>query len=162
MKITKQYLIGVIKEELSKTLNEDGPVRMKKHMPGQDGASYGARMIDYGEAGGLDDVTPEEAHKLNKDIGQMYDKYMKASEDEVMKLIDGLASSSEIDPITAMMAYRIARRFDATLKHYKEKIEGGPSGFRGGDFFTMGGGDVNLKKIKELYPNLMAAFGGGL
>jgi hypothetical protein len=151
MKITKQYLVKVIKEELAQTLNEynpNGPIVLKKG------------MADYGEPGGLDELEPERTMQLDNDLDRMINSTRNAQ--DAIQTIDKYSDASGLSVPFGLALYAIARKFpdsDGVLKHFEDKIEGGPSGWRAQDYFTVGGGSVNYDKFKELYPKLSKHLG---
>jgi hypothetical protein len=150
MKITKQYLVKVIKEELAQALNEynpNGPIVLKK------GDS------NYGEKGGLDKLTPRNTMQMDNDLHRMINDTRNAQ--YAIQAIDDYSRISGLSVPHGLALYAIARNFPdnpEVLKHFKMKIEGGPDGWRAQDYFTVGGGSLNRDKFEELYPQLMSHF----
>jgi len=147
MKITPERLRKIIKEELAQTLNENGPVKLK------------IGMADYGEPGGLDELDPRRTMQTDNDLDRMINDTRYA--EGAMKAIDDYSKGTSLSVPYALALYVIAKniRKPYVLKHFKNKIEGGPSGWRAQDYFTVGGGSVNYDKFKELYPKLSKHLG---
>ena len=160
MKITKQYLIGVIKEELSKTLNEaieghDGPrINYKRENRNRPDS-------DFGEPGGLDSEKPDVWESWDGDMSKLIDTMLRRGSDFALAQIDKYNELVEISIPEALALYAIAKKLPdnpEVMDAYASKIEGHGARFKALDFLTIGGGDVNRKKLLELLPKLMSHF----
>jgi hypothetical protein len=154
MKITPERLRKIIKEELAQTLNEwneDGPVKLK------------VGIADYGNPGGLDELTYNRHTKqLDDDLDRLINNTRNA--ESAREAIDYWSSGgSGLSVPRALALYVIAKNVrnkdPEVYKHFKNTVEGGPSGWRAGDYFKIGGGSVNYEKFKELYPKLSKHLG---
>jgi hypothetical protein len=144
MKITKQYLKQVIKEELKKVL-EEGPITMK------------IGIADYGKEGGLEDLQymrgeKEMTKELDDTLVRMigYNKNSTQAEKTIKKY--GFQSGFSLP--YGLMLYVIASKHKAggaefVYDLYKEKIE--DEDFNAQDYLDSG---VNKEKLLELYPKL--------
>jgi len=159
MKITKQYLTQVIKEELNKVLNEfsqNSPVRKK--MPGG---------FDFGEAGGIDNIPDGgQARQIDADYETLIGQ--NANPTTAAKTMEKYGSySTGVYIPEALALYVIASKHKASgteegnkvWSAFKNNIEGRTKDggeFRALDYLTTGAGNDNRKKLEELYPKLFA------
>ena len=159
MKITKQYLKQVIKEELEQALNEFGqnsPIRKKQG------------TLNYAEPGGIDDI-PNDSQARSYDsklvnlIRQNNDPFTAAKTME--KYANYGKFGDGVSPPEGLALYVIAHKHRASQTEegnkvwsaYKNNIEGKTKdggSFVATEFLTIGGGSFNRKKMEELFPGL--------
>jgi hypothetical protein len=166
MKITKQYLTQLIKEELEQTLNEyntNSPVVHKV-------SSFSASWSNPKDAGPGNHIGNEFLDHAATEKAPYDDKLMeliRVNNDpkKALKTINNLADRDEVDIPTALAALVIAQRHARSnteeglevARAYTNKLEG-PK-FEYPNYFTVGPGSQEgmHEKFKVVFPELMKA-----
>jgi hypothetical protein len=169
MKITKQYLTQVIKEEIEQVLNEYNPKSPVVHKVGVLNAGWANRK-DAG-LNPEDNIGNELLKGFSPGGAARYDTHLmeliRINNDpkKALKFINELAEQKEIDIPMALAAYVIAmghlytgtKEGDAVKKAYVNKIEG-PK-FQMPNYFTIGVGSQKgmRERLEKIFPKLMKA-----
>tara|TARA_R110002110_G_scaffold8045_2_gene40476 strand:+ start:352 stop:852 length:501 start_codon:yes stop_codon:yes gene_type:complete len=156
MKITKEKLRQVIKEELDATLNEfsqNSPIVKKKG------------KFDYGEKGGLEGLTAHHMAQLDDAVKGLIDQ--NDNPETAIKTMERFGNETGVSIPFGLALWIIGLKHDASgteegnkaWNAYKNNIEGKTADgnvFRALDYLSIGGGADNREKLEELYPQLFA------
>jgi hypothetical protein len=164
MKITKQKLIKIIKEELDATLNE-----FSQNSPIVKDMSHtrGVNNFDFSATGGLDvpHATVARTSGMDDAIKRLIDQNYDPK--TAIKTMENYGNDTDVSVPVGLALWIIGLKHDASgteegnkaWNAYKNNIEGKTADgnvFRALDYLSIGGGLDNRKKLEELYPQLFA------